>query len=180
MEELCLDHNLLDEWGEKSYAVVLSFRAFKSLKHLKVAALYLFGHPSLVEQLPKSLQKLHVTFCKRILPAVWVADALEGLLNVSERCIPILKKLVLEGPFEQCKKLRLELPFEQSKNYQKVMDRIARVLRVADAKGMKIVVLDNPYESGVVERAWGIDKTVQWEECTKNRMKPKTLLQVQH
>jgi len=180
LEELCLDHNLLDEWKEETYAVALSFRAFKSLKHLKVAALYLFGNPSLVERLPTSLRKLHVTFCERILSALWVADALEGLLNASERCIPNLKKLVLEGPFEQCKKLVLELPGEQSKNYQKVMDGIARVLRVADAKGMETVVLDNPYESGDVERAWGINETVQWEECTKNRMKPKTLLQVQH
>lgn len=187
LEELCLDHRYYFDWDKEGEAVALSFKAFKSLRHLKVAAVYLFGHESswpmsnsifntnvdkglrthLVRRLPESLQKLHIMFCERVLLVVWVADALEELLKLSETCVPNLKELVLEGEFEG------------REDSQALLDKMARILRVADAKHITTVVLHNSYQRGDVERAWGIDETVEWEPRKSNQMRPRTMLTVQ-
>jgi len=188
LEELCLDHEYFFDWdneGEGNEGLAVSFEGFKSLKHLKVAAVYLFGDPSswptsdsdsdvdeglrthLLGQLPETLHKLHITFCEHVFSVRWVADALAELLKLSETCVPNLKELVLEGRFEG------------RENSQEVLDRIAHILRVTDAKRIETVVLHNSYECDDVERAWGIDETVGWEACTLNRWKPRTMLKVQ-
>jgi len=162
MEELCLVQEYSYDCETDGELVALSFKAFKSLKHLKVAAVYLFGHQSscpmsstrLVGRLPESLHKLHITFGGHVLSLVWVADALEELLRWSEMSVPNLKELVLEGEFEGCE------------NTQALLDGLARILRVADAKHIKTVVLHVSLhvsdECGVEERAWGIDEKVRW------------------
>lgn len=80
LEELCLDHDedFPYDGFDDDEPVALSFKGFKTLKHFKVAPLYLFSHIDfwhktefhpevdeglrtyLVGRLPQSLQKVHI------------------------------------------------------------------------------------------------------------------------
>jgi hypothetical protein len=120
LEELCLTH---DDWNpfdyEDSDPTPISLREYTSLKVLKIAPVFMFGHGVLysnftgdVEQFyrdfcsrfPASLEKLHFTYAEHIFcgTETYAVSALETLLRQKGLFLPNLKNLTLEGSSMRC------------------------------------------------------------------------------
>jgi hypothetical protein len=107
------------------------------------------------------LKKLHITYIgeegeNSICPAV--LDAFRQVLEQKEQLLPDLVDLTLEGSL---------------KNQQETVDKVRETLRYARGKGIRTYLISQEYRHGYdgeFERDWGIDETVQWQECVDNRV----------
>lgn len=168
LENLWLDYAYDIEWltdDNMDDLAPMSFADFQALKHIRIGTVFIFGEQGdlddeegrdvrnrFVNVLPPTIETLRITRCtdhfERVLLAV------EGLLEQYEQRFAHLGAIVLEAPWPQ------------KKEY---WDRTAVLLQLADAKGVKMITMDDKTEGlsnyrDCPERKWGMEENIEWAE----------------
>ena len=123
---------------------------------------------SLVETFPAGLEELHVTHVGEKYDCAATIPALQQVLE-QERVLPKLKKLTLEGLFVK---------------HAKRLDEVKRLVQSAKAKGVQTVIVANDSRDHCMwkertESGWGLDESVQWQECFSNQVGKLTVFDVE-
>ena len=90
----------------------------------------------LVDAFPKSLETLHIAYLPASCPHKSIERlgvALEALVEISERVVPSLKDISIEGPFE----------YEELKEYYEILYGWENTIHAAQAKGIRITLLNS-------------------------------------
>jgi hypothetical protein len=175
LEELCLDYchggikwepGMLD-----NPSPMTPLNEFLRLKRLKIAPVFILGmglppetahaadqYLRILDFLPKSIKQLQLTHCEEPNNLQILLDALANILIKKVTHVPTLYQIVVEIDFSLVEKLA---------------DKFARILKLAEDVGTSIVLLNNfgcsedKGRSKRVERKWGFNEDIEWKECYK-------------
>lgn len=167
LENLVLDHPDYLEGMDGDDLSPISFAAFRNLVYLKVSTLFLGGEKGrsdcdLTGTFPETLKTLHVTYVGE----PWhCAKTVDGLLRVLQQkeVLPRLEKLTLEGDFQK---------------YPERLDRVKEIVRCAKEKDIETVIVNSAGFGAVLEKGWGLDGSVQWQECFNNKSNQVEILDI--
>jgi hypothetical protein len=193
LESLGLSHESdfypyeMEDPDDKPYPV--SFTSFKALKHLKVAPVFIWGHDFL-QNIWKMMSPEKTEMLWKALPEaieqLWVTEAEnysdDAAIKLIPDCLlPALELVVEKKPhtFPKLSELRIQLPLMSWDNDW--FDTLATLCTTADAKGIQTTVIlhqlptyfDDDGDNDNVERAWGWNEDVQWQEAFANQESPK-------
>jgi hypothetical protein len=170
----------------------VTFNSFKTLKKLKLAPVYIWGHegfctedglknPETREWLWKGLPET--------LEELWITRALEQqegsaleeqtVRFVPDQLIPALE-LVVQYKSQAYPKLScLRVEFQLSSWKDEWIELLASLCRQAEQNGIRCqIILTDDQQMGYTlgnyaERGWGWNEDVEWQECIHNQEPPK-------
>jgi hypothetical protein len=172
------------EAGDKPFAV--SFTCFETLKRLKVAPVFVWGHAGLQSQ-ERFMQSQTREMLWKALPAsleeLWIARAVDerpkdeaGLAHFAPDCLLPALDLMLEHRSESFPNLSRILLQTSVGNWRDAwLDVLCDFCARAEAQGISCIVVaddinenvrgDDDGDVGDFKRKWGWDEEVEWQTC---------------
>ncbi|KAG9193899.1 hypothetical protein G6011_03934 [Alternaria panax] len=153
-----------------------SFTSLVALKRLKIAPVYIWGHPKLIahamSQTPgRGSQDMLWSALPTSLEELWITRAQNQMGNttfVSDCLLPALKLVAQNkrSAFPKLDYLRIELPLLNWQN--EWLDDLASLCQLAAIEDMEttIIVCDMFDKHGpfTIERPWGWNEDIEWEQ----------------
>jgi hypothetical protein len=161
----------------------VSMQCFKSLKQLKVAPVYIFGHEGFNEDrfTQNSTKEMLWKALPGTLEELWITRAQgQGESAATAKFVPTClipaMNLVIQnrGCYSRLSQIRIELPIEDwTADW---LDQLVSFCHYAEINGIRCTIILNGRAVGKrnvpLERGWGWNEDVEWSECVHNRQLP--------